>query len=88
MTDSFIDNLDFNKKVKLKQPKITQPKRISRKFSRIKRRLLQLFFFILVLAIISFGLYHGFFYTISFIKGEPLHSIEAIKENYDETMRN
>lgn len=86
MTDSFIDNLDFNKNIKLKHPKISKPKKVSRKFSRIKMRLLQLFFFIITLAIISFGIYHGFFYTISFIKGEPLHSIEAIKENYNRTM--
>lgn len=81
--DNFIDNIEFNKEVKLKKPKRKKINKKSKKLSRIYRRLIQLIFFIVVLIILWFAGMKAILYTVSFTKGYPIETWKELQQEWD-----
>ncbi len=81
--NSFLKNIEFEKEITIKEPKPVKAGKGSKRAARIKRRLLQLFFFIVCLIALWVAVKGGLMHTVSFIKGHEYQSWEEIKTDYD-----
>jgi len=85
--NDFLNNITFNKKIHIEEPKEIEEKPVSKKAQRIYRRLMQLVFFIVVLIILWVMVKYGTLHLVSFIKGHEYQTWEQIKEDYDESAK-
>ena len=79
---SFLNNVEFDKEIILKEPKKVKTKKRSRKAARIQKRVIQLVFYIIVLIFLWVAGSEGLLRTVSFIKGHEFNSWQEIKEDY------
>jgi len=87
MNRNHLDNVVFNKKVKLKEPvyqekEVKDPNRNARIFSKVMR----LIFFLITVAALSYGVYYFAGSLASFSRGEeyksPTEHYENLKKDY------